>query len=752
MKRFSLQFVFLASILLATGLLGCSKDNNELDTPTEPTNPPSSITTVPLTQFEVMLDNQVTQGKANNRSPLMSFPETDLLNNPKTTFSAGDHFIFSYSNTLESSQKAYAYSLDGKNWKIHEKEDSNSPVKTIQLDAKSPALSASYLPISGINAGADMDGIITDNIDGKLTVGCFDVLRATANITVTNNKAIATIPFRHVNHLLNFYIRGTINENVVNRLELKVTYPNASGTQQDAVLLTSSRAEYADIEGKKHTVIQAIVPRNGVVKGIKAICNDNEIVLNTVNINCPSEKSHLITLNVNENTMSAQIGSLIDYWAFSGEMNPDGSPIGDIFIANETELRGFAGAVNIDPNMPAARINGILAYTANVVQTADIDLSNLDWRPIGGNAYNDGYNTTYFAGTYNGNGYKISGMRVSSNTVSGHSVASYAGLFGKVQSPEGGYAVLTNIQLVNININLNKSIYQIAAGGLAGYIYAPIGKNPVVISNCSAQGSISVTNQSWIITAGGLVGEATNTHITGSSTNVSVITKAEGNSHAGGIIGRSVSSIAASSYAQNTVSGESLGTSSTSWAGGITGTLITDNLYSYVIACSSDGNVTSKGKRSFAGGLVGSNGGNIIGCYARGKATATGTTAKWGAIVGDGAFESTLCYGTGEGGAGNSDATAKANDIVYNTNPASGAILSIISGEAWKTSHDGVEMGKATLRGILTTIPINNADNKLIQEVKTRTWILSDPKAWKSTNPASAVYPLPATNYKGDNQ
>lgn len=746
MKCFRLQFMLLAGLVLTGGLSGCS-DNNDPVVPVDPVNPSAGL--VPLTQFEVLLGNQTTSGVADSRTVPVSLLETEEFNNPKTAFSAGDQFIFNYGNSIQASQKAYAYTADGKSWTIHETADANSPVKAIRLNSDSPSLSADYLPMAAVNAGADKDGIVTENGEGgSVTVGCFDALRATAAVTVGNNKATATVPFKHVNHLLNFFIQGTINEKMIDYLKLSVTYTNASGTQQKAVLLTSSRSSYADTQGTAHTVIQAIVPRGGVVTGIQGVKTDDSTVTlsGSVNVNCAGGKSQLITLDVNDNVMNAEIGSLIDDWAFGGEMNPDGSPVGDIFIGTEKELRTFSGAVGIDPSMPGAKINGVLAYTANVVQTADIDLSNLDWRPIGGDAYNEGFDVTYFAGTYNGNGYKISGMRVPSDKASGHSVASYAGLFGKVESPVGGYAVLTNIQLVNVNIMLDKPNDEIFAGAIAGHAFTPMGKNPVVISQCSAQGTISVTNTNGSVIAGGLVGDAIRTSITGSTTDVAVVTNASGNIYAGGMVGRALSTSIASGYAKNAVSGQS--TTATAWVGGIAGALLENDLQSRIIACSSDGNVTSAGSKSYAGGLIGANSGILTGCYARGKATSTGTTAQAGAIVGTGALDVNLCYGAGEGGAGSSGANAKANNVVYNVAPASGSILSIVTGKAWKDSHDS-EMAETTSGGILTTIPIN-IGGKLSQEVKARLWVLFDTDVWSTSSPASAVYPLPALGYKGE--
>lgn len=745
MKFIKQQSIFFASLALATVLAGCSKDDNVLETPVDPPTEPT-LNMVPLTQFEVLLGNQTTSGTANSRSYMEEF------NHPKTAFLASDYFTFTYNSDTQSSLKAYAYTSDGKKWTAHEQDDANSPLKTIQLNAKMPVLTADFITKAALEAKADNDGIVTETEQGSgVIVGCFDVLRATAEVTISNNKATAKIPFKHVNHLLNVHIKGAINENSVDYLELNVTYKNAAGTEQIALLRTSSRGDYADANGKIHTVLQAIVPRNAVVKGIKAITNDDKIITaqEQVNIDCPTGKSHFVTLNiVNDNSLSLQVSNLIDDWAFAGEMNPDGSPVGNIYINTADDLRNFSSAVNTDPNKPAAKIKGVLAYTAHVVQTANIDLSSLDFRPIGGDTYEDSEKNiefAYFAGTYDGNGFQISGMKITRSTASTHKLGSYAGMFGQVQSPATGYAVLTNIKLVNVNIDISNSINYINAGALVANSNASDGKKPIIISQCSAQGTINTINNGGEIAAGGLIGEATRTHITGSYSDVSVNTNSTIYSYTGGIVGRMHSSSIASSYAKKPVTGNS--SNGTSLAGGIAGSLQSANEYSNILACCSEGDVTSNGKEAEAGGIVAYKDGFTIGCYAKGNASATGEMTKSGAIVASGVSQTALCYGVGAVGQGTSELTAQNYKIVYNTLPAAGEILSIVSGNAWK-DNSGSEMAEATVGGILTTIPIT-IGGKLNQEVHSRLWVLSDKNVWTSASPASNIYPLPMTSYKG---
>lgn len=743
MKFFQQQFIFYVGFALVAGLVGCSKGDPNPSEPIGPVNPP--VNTVPLTRFEVLLGDQVTS-TANTRSDLETF------NQPKTAFAPSDHFTFHYSNPTQASQKAYAYMSDGITWTVHELEEANSPVKMIQLDIKAPALSATYLSAAAIKAGADKDGIVTTPGTGnEVQIGCFDALNATAKVTLSNNKATAQVLFKHINHLLNIYVRGTISEDLIDHLELKIMYADASNIQQSGLLNTYSRASYVDTQGTPHTVFQAIVPHGAEIKDLRAVIPGGSVITTqgNISVDCPGGKSRLLTLNINDAVMTVQTGVLIDDWVFGGEMNPDGSPVGNIYIATADELRKFSEAVNINPTKSPASINGVLAYTAHVVQTADIDLSSLAWRPIGGNLYqnDDGDDeVAYFAGTYNGNGYTISGMKVTKGTISGYSIASYAGMFGKVQSPVEGYAILTNIHLINVDIQVNDPIDEARGGALAGYVYSPQGQKHVVISQCSAQGVIDMNNSSGRLTVGGLVGEAVRTHITGSSSDVSVVVNGTTASYAGGIVGRLLDASIASSYAKQSVAG---GSSSGAFSvGGVAGTLSSLNESCYLLACRADGDVTSSSNGADAGGVVGYNSGIITGCYAKVNVTATGANSKSGAIMGAGDSSAiNLCYGTGAVGMGTSNLVSKKNNVVYNVNPLANDILSIVSGKAWKEAADS-EMPQATVGGILTTIPIYTGTT-VVQEVKSRLWVLSDAKVWTTVSPASAIYPLPAGEYKG---
>ena len=72
----------------------------------------------------------------------------------------------------------------------------------------------------------------------------------------------------------------------------------------------------------------------------------------------------------------------------------------------------------------AARVNGGKDFSGKTVKlTADIDLENQEWTPIG----DDGYNNL-FSGTFDGNGKTISGLQITSAN------DGFVGLFGFIKT------------------------------------------------------------------------------------------------------------------------------------------------------------------------------------------------------------------------------------------------------------------------------------------------------------------------------
>ena len=206
------------------------------------------------------------------------------------------------------------------------------------------------------------------------------------------------------------------------------------------------------------------------------------------------------------------------------------------------------------------------------IQTADIDLSENYWQPIGIVATREGVrDSRYFAGNYDGNGYSISGLKTLYGTTNGDS---YQGLFGYVYSYSTSYpSEIKNVKLVNADVKGNSYV-----GGVIGYTASSY----TTILNCSVDGNIT-----GLSNVGGIIGS-------GSADISNCINNAEvmGETNIGGIIGRPLNSEILNSYNFGLLNGSSN-------VGGIVGiisnSLTLENCYNY-------GSITGENN---VGGIVG---------------------------------------------------------------------------------------------------------------------------------------------------
>ena len=114
----------------------------------------------------------------------------------------------------------------------------------------------------------------------------------------------------------------------------------------------------------------------------------------------------------------------------------------------------------------------------SVVLTADIDLENQEWTPIG-SAYMD----HGFMGSFDGNGYAIKNLNISNITLDTDGYA-YAGLFGVTEGSEGNHNSIKNLTIENVNINTNGHI---VAAAIAYPYYTDL-ENIKVKGNVSIKG------------------------------------------------------------------------------------------------------------------------------------------------------------------------------------------------------------------------------------------------------------------------
>ena len=236
----------------------------------------------------------------------------------------------------------------------------------------------------------------------------------------------------------------------------------------------------------------------------------------------------------------------------------------------------------------------------NITLTENINLTDMDWTPIGID-----YNHQY-TGTFNGGGHTITGLTVTGSN-------EYAGLFGRIGS--GGK--VKDVTLENVQItNDNSSGY---AGGVAGW-------SDGTLENCSVSGRVSGSGNNG--TAGGVVGFQVGGSLTGCSSSATV----KGVTYAGGIAGSTNSGATLTAcYATGNVTlvSNDIGTC---YAGGVVGN---NGSSSTLKACYAWGSVTGSGSGTvYVGGVTGSNDlGTLTACY-HAKGTVSGPGGATGGVVG----------------------------------------------------------------------------------------------------------------------
>lgn len=263
--------------------------------------------------------------------------------------------------------------------------------------------------------------------------------------------------------------------------------------------------------------------------------------------------------------------------------------------------------------------NGLLAWndaaqidlTLNCTLTADINLKDITWTPIG----TDLTNSYSYKGTFDGGGHTITGLTVTGSD-------QYAGLFGRIGS--GG--TVKNVVLEGVQITSDNSLGSV--GGVAGYSYGNI-------EYCSVSGSVSV---SGISDVGGVVGYQVGGSITGCSSSATV----KGTQRAGGMAGVTNSGASLTGcYATGDVTVENDGTD-TYFAGGVVGS---NGSSCTLQACYAWGKVTGSGSGTvYVGGVTGSNDlGTLTACY-HAKGTVSGPGGATGGVAGRN-FKGLMPYG-----------------------------------------------------------------------------------------------------------
>ena len=232
----------------------------------------------------------------------------------------------------------------------------------------------------------------------------------------------------------------------------------------------------------------------------------------------------------------------------------------------------------------------------NITLTENINLTDMDWTPIGID-----YNHQY-TGTFNGGGHTITGLTVTGSD-------QYVGLFGHIGS--GGTVKDVTLEEVKIESNNDMS----AVGGVAGRSYG-------TLENCSVSGSVSGSG-----IAGGVVGYQSGGFLTGCSSSATV----NAGGVAGGVAGLTDSGATLTAcYATGDVTLESIN-SGGNFVGGVVGS----NTSCTLKACYAWGSVTGSGSGTiYVGGVTGTNDeGTLTACY-HANGTVSGPAGTTGGVAG----------------------------------------------------------------------------------------------------------------------
>ena len=204
----------------------------------------------------------------------------------------------------------------------------------------------------------------------------------------------------------------------------------------------------------------------------------------------------------------------------------------------------------------------------NITLDNDIDLTGIEWTPIG-------TESRPYTGTFDGGTYTITGLTVNQTREN-------VGLIGCI----GSNGTVKNVKLENVNITGDGYF----VGGVAGTNYG-------TIENCSVDGTLT-NNRHYLggvvgNNYGSIIGCSSSGTITGTSPNV------------GGIGGQSVGGTIMACYSVANIKGWSS-------SGGVLGQT---NRETVVIACyHAKGNVTGEQSRMI-GGVIGWNYGKVTACY-----------------------------------------------------------------------------------------------------------------------------------------
>ena len=304
-----------------------------------------------------------------------------------------------------------------------------------------------------------------------------------------------------------------------------------------------------------------------------------------------------------EKSVDAWDGSVAE--SFAGGTGTEEDPYQ---IANGAQLAYLAQFVNSDSNNDCAGECFVL--------TADIDLANNDWTPIGNSFADvlfDGPDYRLFAGNLDGKGHTISNISI--GTESTPLESDVFGLFGATEGK------ISNLNLHTVSIH---GIAKVASiGAVVGFAGGLVGSSGGFIENCHVTGlTMDMSAPSNVYAAaywvGGLVAALDGTQLINECSVSGGITEKAGKGSIGGLIGE-LGKAAKITYSRSNVT---VNVKADSSGGADVGGFIgkgngKTDAETVIRNCYATGNVTGGAYTGgFAGGLWGL---NIKNCYASGN-------------------------------------------------------------------------------------------------------------------------------------
>lgn len=281
--------------------------------------------------------------------------------------------------------------------------------------------------------------------------------------------------------------------------------------------------------------------------------------------------------------------------SFAGGSGTEADPY---LISNGWELAYLAYQINYGN---AAQYNN--KYYA---LTADIDLNNVNWDPIGCiyNSSGVGETSKSFVGHFDGRGYTVYNLFINTSKYYHNR---FFGLFGVVEA--GGY--VENVNVSGCNIVIDGDVKgQVCCGGIAGRIVT------ATVANCTVDGKISASTSSGGVRVGGIVGITFARSVIADCHAEVTVTgySSDNNAFAGGIAGNIEDTTVARCSSNATVSASGSGNVYVA-SGGVVGYAHTASV---IYDCYSSGSVSGSNRRveCRVGGVVGALGGaTVTRCY-----------------------------------------------------------------------------------------------------------------------------------------